>query len=660
MPAWLIALGLTARWANLAACVVLVGTFTHLLLAGPSDRPTARAWEARLLRWAPGLAMIALVTGFLALQYQTAVLVGAPAAALDRAALGRVLVETHGGRIWLVRHGLLLLLAAFLLLRPDVERRLDWLAVRGQSLVLGAGALALLSLAGHAAAVEPGTALALGLDLTHLAAVGVWAGWLLPLAALVRAASREAGSDARPYAVLAARRFSRWALVAILVLAGTGVATALEQVGGVPALVGTPYGRLLLVKLALFAPILALAAVNRSRILPALSGDAVAVGRPALRRLGTFVTGEFALVLAMLAVVSVMTATPPARHEQPAWPFSFRFSPAAAGGQARLLAIVGGQLAVLGVVATLATMFVRARRIPLLGVALLLMGVGAGLALPPITVDAYPTTYRTPAVPYTAASISSGAALYAEHCAACHGPNGGGDGPAARGLPRPPADLRAEHTAHHTAGDLFWWITNGIPAAGMPAFGGRASEDERWDLVNAVRALAASEAARGLGTSVEPGRARLVAPDFAYAVGPGGVHTLKESRGRRIVVLVIYTLPVSRARLIELARRYATLATLGVEVIAAPTDASPDAIRRLDGPVPVLFPVVTDGAAEIVRTYRLFGRAPHAEFLIDRQGYLRARWLSDGGAPDANPLLAEIQELNTEKVLAPLPPEHVH
>jgi putative copper resistance protein D len=70
--------------------------------------------------------------------------------------------------------------------------------------------------------------------------------------------------------------------------------------------------------------------------------------------------------------------------------------------------------------------------------------------------------------------------------------------------------------------------------------------------------------------------------------------------------------------------------------------------------------VVTDGAAEIVRAYRLFGRAPHVEFLIDRRGYLRARWLSDGGAPEVNALLAEVQELNAEKALAPLPPEHVH
>jgi len=661
IPLWLTVLGLAARWIHLVACVILMGTFTHLLLGGRSDRPTVRAWEARLLGWARGLVLLGLATGVLALQYQTAVLVGAPEAAVDRAAVARVLIQTHGGRVWLVRHALLLLLAAFLLARPNVERRLDWAAVRGESLVLGGGALALLALAGHAAAVEPGTALAVVVDLAHLAAVGVWAGGLLPLATLLHAAGRATGSDARPFAVLAARRFSGWALVAILLLVVTGTLNAVAQIGGIPGLVGTPYGRLLLAKVILLLPVVALGAANRAWLLPALSGDAAAVGRPAMRRLAGFVLVELFLALAILAIVVVMTVTPPARHVSAVWPFSFRFSPGAVTDtQARVLALVGSQLAILGLVALAAALLMRARRLPLLGLAFALVGIGTGLALPPITVDAYPTTYRRPGVPYTAASIVAGTTLYAEHCAACHGPEGRGDGPAGRALPRRPADLRAPHTVQHTAGDLFWWITHGIARGGMPAFDGRLAEEERWDVVNAVRALGDAEASRALGGSVESGRAWLVAPDFSYAVGPGAPHALKEYRGRRIVVLLIYSLPASRARLGELAGAYSALVTLGVEVIAVPADASPTAIRDLAGPVPILFPIVTDGATDIVGAYRFFGQAPHTAFLIDRQGYVRARWLSDGRAPDLNTILAEVQELNAEKIVAPLPAEHVH
>jgi len=70
-----------------------------------------------------------------------------------------------------------------------------------------------------------------------------------------------------------------------------------------------------------------------------------------------------------------------------------------------------------------------------------------------------------------------------------------------------------------------------------------------------------------------------------------------------------------------------------------------------------VFPVVTGGAAEIVTTYRLFADAPHVELLIDRQGYLRAKTT---GAMDTNRLLANVQALNEEKVVAPPPSEHVH
>jgi alkyl hydroperoxide reductase subunit AhpC len=111
----------------------------------------------------------------------------------------------------------------------------------------------------------------------------------------------------------------------------------------------------------------------------------------------------------------------------------------------------------------------------------------------------------------------------------------------------------------------------------------------------------------------------------------------------------------------QIAGREGTLAMLGVEVIAVPTDADRDAIRRLGEDPRVLFPVVTDGAESIVTTYRLFAAAPHTEFLIDRQGYVRTIAKGRGQAEEMEPLLARIQELNQERVpVEPPPDEHVH
>src|SRR5439155_1540465 len=87
----------------------------------------------------------------------------------------------------------------------DVERRVDWRAARGEPVLLGAAALVPIAASGHAAAVEPSAALAIAADGVHLLATGVWAGGLLPLALLLRAAGRDGGADARPYAARAPR-----------------------------------------------------------------------------------------------------------------------------------------------------------------------------------------------------------------------------------------------------------------------------------------------------------------------------------------------------------------------------------------------------------------------------------------------------------------------
>ena len=99
--------------------------------------------------------------------------------------------------------------------------------------------------------------------------------------------------------------------------------------------------------------------------------------------------------------------------------------------------------------------------------------LGLALALPPLAVDAYPTTYVRPTVAYTAASIVRGHALYRDHCESCHGPGGVSDGAAATGLTPQPADLTGRRVADHTAGDLFWWLTYGVRRSVMPGFGDR-------------------------------------------------------------------------------------------------------------------------------------------------------------------------------------------
>jgi putative copper resistance protein D len=294
--------------------------------------------------------------------------------------------------------------------------------------------------------------------------------------------------------------------------------------------------------------------------------------------------------------------------------------------------------------------------------ALALVTIGAVIGLPPIVVDAYPTTYRRPLVTYHTASIAPGMSIYREQCATCHGPTGAGDGPSMQEGRRRLADLRSPPASRRHAGELYWLVSHGMPERGMPGFEGRLGESERWDVINFIRALGAAAGTPSIGDQVEPDRPWLIAPDFTVSVGPLAPGALRDYRGRRIVLIVLYTLPESGPRLADLARSYNLLWIMGVEVIAVPTDGSPDAIRDLGSLAPpALFPVVTDGAAAIAATYRMFAPGPHAELLIDRQGYLRAIWRGEtGGLPPTAALTRQVEVLNAEKNVPPFPDDHVH
>ena len=59
-----------------------------------------------------------------------------------------------------------------------------------------------------------------------------------------------------------------------------------------------------------------------------------------------------------------------------------------------------------------------------------------------------------------------------------------------------------------------------------------------------------------MGPTVKSDR-RMLAPDFSFAVGPMPPRSLKDYRGLRTVLLVLYSLPASQPRLTQLARRRA-------------------------------------------------------------------------------------------------------
>jgi len=676
------------RFFHLASAALLFGSLAfYFLVSRPALASVAglessafTAFDRRYLRFARWTLLAVFLSGLLAFWLQIVAVSGLSfAAALDPTVMGGVLVGTRYGVVWSMRMILLLFLEV-------IFNRLDrGESVNARSLGLLLAALLVMAPAfsGHAAAGE-GIWLAVQLAVTaaHLLAASAWLGGLVMFAWFLLWLSRVEQAWHAAVFKTATRRFSALGFVSVTVLIATGAYNAWTLVGAVPPLVGTSYGQLLLIKLALLLPLVAVAAVNLLKLKPRIValGAELSAARivELLHRLKRNVTWEATLGTGILIVVGMMSVTPPARHVQPEWPFTFRWFWNTASVSAKIRAQLSDAywLAGAGAIGFVCAFILRRRpRYRLLGVSLAALGYGGWIYHTAIAIDAYPTTYLRPSVPYNVISVANGAYFYQEACATCHGVGGYGDGPNGKGFKPRPADLTAKHAADHTAGDLFWWLTHGVRKDGvltpMPGFGASLEEEERWDMINFLRTLSAAERARQMSALVEP-EPWLVAPEFVYRTMTDENRSLKDHRGNNVVMLVLFSLPESQARLAELENLSSRLQSKNVKILLVPKELSD--ISGLDGKVKSLA-VVTDGNREAFDTYALYRRSfseqgtqpdppvpPHMEFLIDRQGYVRARWIPRDGAgwDKLENLFRDVDRLNQEKPSAPAPDDHVH
>ena len=167
----------------------------------------------------------------------------------------------------------------------------------------------------------------------------------------------------------------------------------------------------------------------------------------------------------------------------------------------------------------------------------------------------------------------------------------------------------------------------------------------------------------------------LAAPDFTFAVGPSPARSLRSCAGQRTVLLVLFSLPYAAPRMRQLAEVY------GEAAIPRPVDhrgadergpLHPGAVAAIlpsstpsdpDGWRPTSARVCASGAPSPPAGLRPEPPAPaHMELVIDRQGYIRARWIPGEGRAswsDLTILRDEIQILASEVTALP-PDEHVH
>jgi copper transport protein len=281
------------RFAFYAAFLLAAGT--GLFLALVDDSPVESAFRTRQIDRRITLAGIAVaaVTAVLSLWVEGAAAAGVTLRHIADLAVWRIGLESTLGRSAAVMAcGLTFLAAGFLARRPLASA----LWVSGALL----GALS-FALTGHVATASPRVLTTLAL-IVHVLAAAFWLGALLPLGSrLVR--------EPAPAARRIVRRFSRLAVFAVAMLIIAGSVMAVVQVRTPAALIDTPYGRRLGVKLLLVAGMLTLAALNMLKLTPALEA-----GDPrAAPRLGGTLRAELVLGAAILLATAMLGEVVPPR-----------------------------------------------------------------------------------------------------------------------------------------------------------------------------------------------------------------------------------------------------------------------------------------------------------------------------------------------------------
>lgn len=544
---------------------------------------------------------------------------------------------TSVGKAWLATQALAFVFAGLTVARLFVASDL----LDRVTLWTGVAVLAVVSVTGHA--IDDGLPTWTQISfLLHTAAGLTWLGGLLGLIWWMFTAR---GKEPEVAASLA-ERWSLVAKVAVGLVAVSGVAIAYENVGSVPNMLATPYGRLLTLKLALLCAVLlcALAIVRYMHRRPAGEFDVDWVGK---------VGGlEAAFGLGLLSIAGYIAVITPASHETDIyWPLPFRLSYIATWGQKPAFPSPIWWWAIASVVFAIAAALVwwtpatREKRLyatPAATIAALFC-----LAVS-FSTEAYTDTYNDPTQDFTAESVTRGMGAFQENCVGCHGPMGEGNGPMAKelrnanGLPVEPADLTAPHVGTHTIGDIFHWLTFGGQSGVMPSFAHVLDADDRWDMINYLLMLSNTNRSRFIGPQAMV--QWLIAPDFALVDPNEEITTFFKLRGKPTLLSIARCnlegeaaaeLEASLLKAAEVAK------SAGTNHVTVYTGDCPAAAKAREA--------VHPAAAE--KAYSIINRYPNvpytteiaqAHFLIDRSGYVRARF-KQFGPDDGNATQFSVQ-----------------
>ncbi|HEV2108635.1 MAG TPA: CopD family protein, partial [Thermomicrobiales bacterium] len=286
------------RWLTFLGAALIVGGFLVASMIIPGTMALGRM---------PILAMAGCILGLIASLGDIVLPVMRPPAEMIAPSMMEAmqgLPDAFWARVVALAASLILVVAWSL--TPRVGSRLP--ALEWFGLALGLVVLLGLSMTSHAAARTDAWRLpALASNILHQWSVALWAGGLAHIGLIAlpawRATGATATADARPAADGMIRRFSPLALGLVIVAVLTGVLNAGLALPVVRTLWESTYGRVILIKVIVLLPALALATFHRTTLRRHLAGAAYAL-RLTLR-------AETALVLLVVLGGSVLAMLAP-------------------------------------------------------------------------------------------------------------------------------------------------------------------------------------------------------------------------------------------------------------------------------------------------------------------------------------------------------------
>lgn len=281
---------------------------------GANDDTAVAATVRRRLTWLARISLaFALISGAAWFDLTAAAMSGQPVAdVFSQGVWWTVLSETTFGNDWLVRFVLACLLAA--LFDPSLsERRTRSTSIKSALVISAAAFAGSLAWSGHAAGGIGVEAIVHPIaDVLHLVAAAAWLGALIPLALLLKSTGQDDGALA--IARTATLRFSTLGVASVATILATGTINTWYLAGSISALVDTDYGRLLLIKIALFFVMVAIAAINRLRLTPRLVQGTNVIAAPAVRQLRRNAMLEATAGAVILGIVGLLGTLPPGSH----------------------------------------------------------------------------------------------------------------------------------------------------------------------------------------------------------------------------------------------------------------------------------------------------------------------------------------------------------